>query len=77
MKTTDDADMIKECVRCQMKIIDFIEDSGFETNMAVNAMLSLCFGRIWQHVESPAELREGVIVLLENFIDKFCKEDDV
>lgn len=77
MKTTDDKDMIKECVAFQIKLIDLIEDNDMDSNIAVNAMISVAIGRIWQCVESPEELRKGVIMLLENFIDKFCGDDDV
>lgn len=77
MRTTDDKEMLLQCSICQAMLIDFIEESKMDDNMAVNAMLALSFGRILQYVDSTEKLREGVIVLLENFIDKVSGEDYV
>ena len=77
METTNDKEMLKKCREIQKMFINFIEEHQIDDNMSVNAMLALSFARILQYVESPEKLREGVITLLENFIDKVCEEENV
>jgi len=77
MKTTNDEKLIQECLDFQVMLIDLIENNNINRTVAINSMMALSLSSIWQAVDTPEELRKGVIYLLEGFIDKKCKEEDV